>query len=178
MGSLEIRPYLRSLSLEFQELSTRRRSESPHRSCLGNCQQLDQFISKDVNLPELSRTVCFWRRLGVVTPSNDAFRFKAIMRSPERTIEKEKVSQGTRKFEHGCRTNNFIFAGKAVTVNTEEVFPLPGFLASNPTSDPPQLVSHTSGSFIARFGRRILRSFTGLTVIMSDYGHDDDVEET
>lgn len=93
MGSLEIRPYLRSLSLEFQELSTRRRSESPHRSCLGNCQQLDQFISKDVNLPELSRTVCFWRRLGVVTPSNDAFRFKAIMRSPERdNWERESIA--------------------------------------------------------------------------------------
>lgn len=64
-----------------------------------------------------------------------------------------------------------------MTVNTEEVFPLPGFLASNPTSTP-RLVSQTSGSFIARFGLRILRSFTGLTVIMSDYGHDDDVEET
>lgn len=80
-----------------------------------------------------------------------------------------------RKFGRECRTNKFIFAKKAVTVNAEEVFPLPGFLAP---PRPPRIVSHTSGSVIARFGLQILRSSTGLTVIMSDYGHDDDVEET
>ena len=71
----------------------------------------------------------------------------------------------------------FIFARKAVTVNTEEVFPLPRILASNPTSTPELSLIPLGLSSLASVYKQFA-PFADLTVIMSDYGHDDDVEET
>ena len=82
-----------------------------------------------------------------------------------------------RKFGRQCQTNIFYFCQKGGDGQPRGSFSAPKIFSIKSHLDP-RVVSHTSGSFIARFGLQTVRSFADLTVIMSDYGHDDDVEET